>query len=207
MTQRGRSNAGRFQSQTATRTIVDEQIKATVQELEDGSKILTSVAATTAVAPEAQADLTTYDEQPDGSIIIRAAQDPSATEARSLNEPIIFTNPTQPNVTLAGTLYKTGPGEWRRYPVNRKHYIRFINGHAAARTDQQARKIRDHFPTVKGNKRVWEEPAPLLSEEQARERGLEPPFLFQDAQGKVLFWTYHRDALQAFTRTYMAHNG
>jgi hypothetical protein len=182
---------GRFLSATATRVIVDEHERATVRENPDGSKTL--------VSPQ------THEELPDGSVVIRAPIDPLAREASTLAEPRIFTNPTQPNVTLAGTLYKTGPGEWRRYPMGR--YLRFVNGHCAAHTDQQAEKILKHFPTVGRRQRVWEEPAPLLSEDAARARGLEPPYLFFDGQGKILFWSYHRKATEEFQRTYMNHQG
>jgi hypothetical protein len=190
---RQRGPGGKFLSATAERTIVDPHQRSTVRELPDGSK--------TIVSP------TTREELPDGSTVIRAPVDPLAREASGLDEPRIFTNPTQPNVTLAGSLYKTGPGEWREYPTGGKHYLRFINGHCAARTDQQAEKILRHFKTVGRRQRVWEEPAPLLSEDQARARGIEPPYLFYDAQGKVAFWTYHREALAEFNRTYMNHQG
>lgn len=195
-----------FQSQTATRTIVDEHKQATVQELADGSRI-ESTFPINSVAAEPAPALNTVEEMPDGSIIITAPMDPSVKEIVPLDEPVIFTNPTQPNAILAGSRYKLAPGKWQQFPVDRKHYIRFINGHAAARTDQQVAKIKKHYPEVNGRKRVWQEPAPLLSEEKARERGLEPPYLFQNAQGKIIFWTYHRDALQEFTRSYMAHQG
>ena len=204
MTQRGRSQV---RSQTATRTLVDPVLQATVKEFEDGSKVISTLSAATLPVVNEVPDAPTYEEQADGSVIIRAPQGPSVQEPKRLDEPMIFTNPTQPNVTLAGSRYKTGPGEWTQLPTNSKHYIRFINGHAAARTDQQAAKIRKHFPQVGKNQRVWEEPAPLLSEEEARKRGLEPPFLFLNGEGKVIFWTYWRDALQAFTRSYMAHQG
>ncbi len=188
-----RGQGGQFLSQTAERTIIDEHQRSTVAELADGSKLLSA-------APNVE-------ELEDGSILITAPTDPSVREVVPLAEPVIFTHPTQPNVVLAGSLYKTGPGEWRKFPVNRKHYLRFVNGHCAARTEQAAAKILKHFPTIGGNQKVWREPAPLLSEAKAIERGLEPPFLFEDGSGKVLFWTYHRDALRAFTRTYHAHQG
>jgi hypothetical protein len=186
--------SGRFTSRTATRMQTDEHIASTVEELPDGARLLTA-------PPE-------IEEFEDGTRIITAPVPPdgSVKEEVVYDEPMIFTNPSQPTGTLAGTLFKIGPGKWKQTPRGR--FIRFVNGHAAVRTEAEAERIRQAYPTPRtGNPRVWQEPAPLLSEEKAIARGLEPPYLIKNGQGQVVFWTYHRKAAEVFQQTYHAHHG
>jgi len=191
---RNRGNAGQFTSRTATRTVVDEERQATVQELPDGGKLISSPAS--------------VQELPGGVRIITAPQAPGSeeTDDAPLREPVIFTNPTSPNATMAGTLFKIGSGKWMQLP---RRYLRFVNGHCAARTRRDAERIRSNYRlagTGAKNPEVWEEPAPLLNDDEAAARGL-TCWKFFDDKGRIAFWTYHPDAYMAFQRAYRANVG
>jgi len=194
-TGRGRTAGGTLTSRTATRTHVDEEIQATVQVLPDGSKLISSPP--------------TVQELPGGVRIITAPQAEGSEETGldlPLAEPVIFTNPTQPNTTMAGRKWKFGPGQWIEIP---RKYLRFVNGHCVARTQRDVDRLRARYRVAGSgvkNPQVWEEPASLLSTEAAAARDLQL-WTFRNSKDQILFWTYHPDAYMAFQKTYLAQRG